>query len=165
MISIRTRFESETKGNAEMACYCRYTFFWEVVPALSLSWSCCVIGMLPVVWPVSLSCGCSPCRTDIAPTLVAKERDRIICLIFFLNLWFSRAYAKGFIAELNISIVCAIGIAKGLSFTEPAACSSNIWSITSVPQEITRMALTVTTIKVTLFLNLNTPCACVRNDW
>ena len=163
MISTRTRFENEAKGNAKMACYFRYTFSWEMVSALSLSWSCCVIGMLPVVWPVSLSCRCSPCRTDIAPTLVANERDRIICLIFFLNLWFSRAYAKGFIVELNISIVCAIGIAKGLSFTESVACSSNIWSITSAPQEITRMALTVTTIKVTLFLNLNTPC--VQNDW
>ena len=162
MKSTSTRFENEAKGNAEMACYCRYAFSCKSVPALSLSRSSCVIGMLPVVWPVSLSCG-SPCRSDIAPTLVAKERESIICLIFFLNLWFSRAYAKGLIAELNISNVCATGRAKGLSFTVPAACSSSRWSITSAPQEITRMALTVTTIKVTRFLNLNTPC--IQNNW
>ena len=49
-----------------------------------------------------------------------------------------------------------MGIARVLSLWDVKA--SEMWSIWSVPQQITKIALTVTTIKVTRFLTFDTPC-------
>ena len=107
-------------------------------------------------WPsqaISMSCGSLSAWTPGAEPL---ELQHIIAFIFSLNRWLIRAYVNGLTAELNMTIVCAVGIAKGLSLYEPT--SSKTWSIKSVPQQITKMAVIVTSINVTLFRTFNAPC-------
>ena len=81
----------------------------------------------------------------------------IIPFIFSLKRWFIRAYTKGLTAELNMIIVWTMGIARVLSFWDVWK-ASKMWSIMSVPQQITKMALTVKTIKVTRLRIFSTPC-------
>ena len=99
-----------------------------------------------------------PCGSLAAWTLGADELElqRIIPLIFSLNRWFISAYANGLTAKLNMSMVFPIGKTTELNLKEPI--SSKACSIKSVAQKIPKMALTVTTIKVTRFRTFNKPC-------
>ena len=95
---------------------------------------------------------------SLAPRTLGEadlEQQHIISFIFSLNRWFISAYANGLTAELNMIMVWPMEPAKRLSSFEPI---SKMWRILSVPQLITKMTLTVTTIKVTRFRTFNTPC-------
>ena len=84
------------------------------------------------------------------------EMQQNIPFILSLKRWFIRAYANGLMAELTIIITWEMGIAIGPSLYEPM--SSMTWSMESVPQETTNIALMITTVKVTRLRTFNTPC-------
>ena len=106
---------------------------------------------------VGLLANSTPCDS-LAPWTLGEadlEQQHIISFIFSLNRWFISAYANGLTAELNMIMVWPTEAAKGFSSCERI---SKMWRILSVPQLITKMTLTVTTIKVTRFRTFNTPC-------
>ena len=78
-----------------------------------------------------------------------------IPFIFFLNLWFIKAYANGLTAELNMTAVWAMGIAEEASLLDEKyfkTCNTE-----SAPQHIPKIAVTATTIKVIRFRTFTTP--------
>lgn len=84
-----------------------------------------------------------------------------IRLIFSLNWWFMRANINGLSAELNTTIVSAIATWRELMSRDVYALKKN--STDSVPQQIPKRKLTVTTIKVARLRLFMTPC--VKKKW